>query len=503
MKRKLSILFAMILLFSILPAYQSHAASEPMVKVKLVNFLGNQSHITLEPQDTYSIKGKPETLHKGKSYILKVEGRKLSLYEDKKRIGSFKTLSVSPKKGSSRLSVNGRDYGGSFQFILENGSFVRPINTLSIEDYVKGVLPREMPPSWHIEAVKAQAVAARTYALRYGDKVINDTISYQVYGGADQQPASNKAVNLTRGEVMYYDGKLVDAVYSASNGGKTESNANAWSGKPLGYLKVKNDPYDPKMVWHTAFNKQQINLAGMDLKHPGEWWSKAKEKDQVIAENIKHWLRNNDYAGNEIKVVAIPNLSFSDKGSGGRVTKGSLAIQYLVKGKVDAKKRMVINKLELKNKPATTIRAILGNRQIRSYVIDNVSDSKNKLTIEGRGDGHGVGMSQYGAKQRAEAGQTYKDILGFYYDGAALSADYQPENAIPLPNKAGDKKLQTGKVNAIRLNLRTGPSMSFKVIGQLKKDQRVEILGKKGEWYKVQSGKQKGYVYEKYLSKEK
>ena len=100
---------------------------------------------------------------------------------------------------------------------------------------------------WEKEAVKAQTVAARSYALLRSGSIIEDTTNNQVYGGYIAPPNADAAVEETEGLVLK-DGrnKLVDGVFSASNGGKTESNANAWGSAPLDYFVVKDDPYDPE-----------------------------------------------------------------------------------------------------------------------------------------------------------------------------------------------------------------------------------------------------------------
>ncbi|MDQ7861576.1 SpoIID/LytB domain-containing protein [Peribacillus frigoritolerans] len=146
--------------------------------------------------------------------------------------GSYASFKVIPVKPDSSLSINGRPYQGSFSFTAEDG-YIRPINTVYMEDYLKGVVPLEMPALWHAEALKAQAIAARTYALRHQSTIIDDTVSYQVYGGAAGHYRTNSAIEQTKGMVIKHDGEIIEAFFSSSNGGMTESNSNVWSsGKP-------------------------------------------------------------------------------------------------------------------------------------------------------------------------------------------------------------------------------------------------------------------------------
>ena len=112
---------------------------------------------------------------------------------------------------------------------------------LYIEEYLKGVVPKEMPALWHMEALKAQTIAARTYALSNQSRVIDDTISYQVYGGAEGHINSDKAIAETNGLVLKYNNNLVSAVFSSSNGGVTELNSNVWTTSTLPYFSIQED----------------------------------------------------------------------------------------------------------------------------------------------------------------------------------------------------------------------------------------------------------------------
>ncbi|MEK1831822.1 SpoIID/LytB domain-containing protein [Priestia megaterium] len=118
-------------------------------------------------------------------------------------------------------------------------------------------MPNEVYTSWNLQALKTQAVAARTYAMSYAGKVINDTVSYQVYGGYTWYDSTNQAVDQTFGQVVTYNNKLINAVFSSSNGGRTESNSNAWGGTQLSYFPVKEDPYDKQTPWTLAIQKRK------------------------------------------------------------------------------------------------------------------------------------------------------------------------------------------------------------------------------------------------------
>lgn len=427
----------MVLTLAFLPGVPVKAAEEPVIRVKLKNYLGNKSQITIIPDVTYTTNLANKKLEANQTYTLKVSGSNIVVLKGSNEVGKASQVEAKPMKGNGPLSINGRKYLGSFTFTIESGKYVRPINAIGLEEYLKGVVPSEMPALWHIEALKAQAVAARTYAMGYIGKIVDDTQSYQVYGGYAWHEKSTKAVEATEGQVITYGGTPIGAgaVFSSSNGGKTESNTNAWGTAALPYLTIKDDPFDPQSEWSFSIKKKQIDIAKLDLTNADEWWAAIKEAEQSkVLTNMKAWLRANGYANKDIKITAVPALSLHSKTSGGRVSKGSIAIEFLIREQGKALAR----RLELVNVPASKIRAIVGPSLMKSYFVDTVDTAANTIKVSGKGYGHGVGLSQYGAKNAAEAGKTYKDILTFYYEKTSVatlykSAPEQPEPVEPAP----------------------------------------------------------------------
>lgn len=464
-KALLSLLFLTISML-LLPIQKSNAQEvEPIVKVKLVNYLGDKKEITLKPNGNYLTSDGNIVLKANESYTLKQVSGKLSLYKEGLLLGTYQTFSAMPSFTTSQLSINNRPYLGSFDFIVEN-NYVRPINSVYMEDYLKGVVPNEMYPSWNVEALKTQAVAARTYATSYLNReIINDTISYQVYGGYVWTSNTTRAVDETKGEVLHYNGRLIDAVYSSSNGGMTESNANAWGNTQVPYLPIKEDPYDPKFVWNFSFNKTQIDLTKLNLSKYSTWWTSTKERDPLIASNIKAWLNKNGYTDKELKITAIPTFSLSNPGSGGRVKNGSITVEFLVKDLVDKTGKLVPQRVTFTNGNATKIRAMIGNRVMLSYLVDEVKSDTDVVRVTGRGDGHGVGMSQWGAQKMADiGGKTYDEILKFYYKDISIVKVYNPIANIISPFPIEPIKQPIGGIgggtDADNYIDRTAPSIS-------------------------------------------
>jgi len=168
--------------------------------------------------------------------------------------------------GNGRITIAGYgSYRGALETVPSGGS-LDVVNALALEQYAKGVMPNEVPPSWPTEELKAQAVAVRSIALTsdVGGSVFdvyNDTRS-QVYEGLESEyTTTNAAVEATRGQVVLYDGQIAQALYSACSGGHTESAVNVF-GSSVPYLVGVNDPYDdacPLHTWTLEFSGPEIS----------------------------------------------------------------------------------------------------------------------------------------------------------------------------------------------------------------------------------------------------
>lgn len=253
-----------------------------------------------------------------------------------------------------------------------NGSVIN----LNMTDYLIGVVSSEMPASFNLEALKAQSVLARTYALKAKQtgKKLTDTVSTQSYIDIDQMKNKwgnsfntyyNKiknAVENTNGEYLSYNGNYIEALYHSTNNGKTESSLDVF-GNYYPYLISVSSEYDKNA-------SSYLRTINMPL--------------DTISNKLGLSLNNNS-------VISI--LSYTD---GGNI------------------KEININGNNFSGKK---VRELLG---LRSADFD-ISISDNNANITTRGYGHGVGMSQYGANGMANAGYSYKDILSHYYPGATLT----------------------------------------------------------------------------------
>lgn len=439
MKKLMSIMLIFVIILSAIPQ-QMKADSLPMIEVKLVNYLGNKSSITVVFNGDYSLTNDIK-VSKGTEAVMSIVNSTLKLATKSGQVlmENETSINATPAQTDGNLAINDRGYYGSFQFVMEkdtktNNIYIRPINKVDVETYLRGVVPQEMPALWSMEALKAQTVAARTYALKHkNDANMVDTIAKQVYGGIiGIHPRSDNAIQETAGMVLKYNNSLIDAVFSASNGGMTEVNSSVWGGTALPYFAVVEDAFDfnpatkDQFPWAIQLKQQQLPET-LDLNDASTWWVTQKEADanNQVLKNMKTWLKNEGYIDDvntvKIKKISKLELNVSALSSGGRVSKGTVNIDFLVKTNEKAveKKTLVLN-----DTAASRIRAMVGIDKMPSYLVDVSKVENGIIYIQGRGNGHGVGLSQYGARNRADAGQSYQQILQFYFPKATLMKEY-------------------------------------------------------------------------------
>jgi SpoIID/LytB domain protein len=398
-------------------------------------------------------------LQAGKDYIIKNNSGRLAVYNGSTKVADFGqssfVLTPSTYSTSNILTVKGsaeRQYLGKMQFTSESDKYVRPINiNIPFEDYLKSVVPRESPAWYHMEALKAQAVAARTYAIRKAGQTVLDDQSFQVYGGYDWNTRTSQAVNETSGQVLRYNGNLITALFSSSNGGYTATNTDEWGTPKLGYLTNKEDKFDTYSwelkVPKTAISNETIIKTSEDrtpysnitldaaLKSPGWWWGAVNESKTVylngdaktapMIDNIKKHLYKN-LVNKEIKIKSITSYVLDpEKNAAQRSESGSLRVKFYMKEKgtnnyyteTDGKLKEYEETIQAS---ATDLRYLFGTMYYRSTYTPSVDNNSDSFTIHGKGFGHGVGMSQQGANNRANAGHTYQQILDFYYPNTTL-----------------------------------------------------------------------------------
>lgn len=288
-------------------------------------------------------------------------------------------LPVRPRTEGNLIAVNGRGFSGHFR-IYKKGDGLVVVNDIPVESYLLGVVPSEMPPGWPAEALKAQAVISRTYALyqkkarQAHDYDLASTVLDQVYAGVQGvDPRASAAIGQTTGEVLTYDGALALTFFHSTSAGPTEDAADHWDG-------THTRPY----------------LAGvscpMDRDSPYYRW-----KRKIPRVEIERLLREDGYPVGRMRAILPVQWSRAGRMLWARV--------------VHDGGEMVLR--------ADDLRRAVGYRLLPSTRFQ--VDAFGKIVkISGMGYGHGVGLCQWGAKALAERGWRYDEILRHYYPGVTL-----------------------------------------------------------------------------------
>ena len=326
------------------------------------------------------------------------------------------------------------------------------INELLLEEYLYGVVPKEMSAGWHIEALKAQAVAARTFAVKRlnskgseGFDLYPDTRD-QAYGGYDLEVELGSyymgrvfsAVDGTAGKVIYSNGELIDASYHSNSGGHTEDVENEW-GASDSYRRGKKDQYSLKRPHGSWYYQTDIAIIKDKVGS-----TEAIDKLELVKLNsgrVKEVIIT-DIKGNTIKKLGTDGIFHNFTG---------YEFGKLFNAKFDPKVNEFISRFFDFDTTATvsiingsgqvttlhgggkSLKVINGANQVigingtnASYEVlggssqKTISKNLSGVTVEGHGWGHGVGMSQYGALEMANQGKTYDQILKFYYSGVKI-----------------------------------------------------------------------------------
>lgn len=344
------------------------------------------------------------------------------------------------------IKVENLNYRGYINLQNIKGD-IRVLNHIDIEEYLYGLVPKEMPASFPIEALKAQAVAARTYATNITSKHIKegynicDTTHCQVYGGYDgEKPTTTSAVEKTRGILALYNGKIIDALYHSCSGGHTNSAVDVWGGNYPYLIGVKDDYSvgSPHSQWSVSIDKKVLEskLAANSI-NIGSLQSIELSKVSTSG-NVENIILKGSKSSKEIKGSTFRSIIGSTQLKSTKFTiQNGIVNKPVVKQKevyvidgsgkivlLDTKQANVIGKdgKEKKISSSNKVRTansiedleIVSQEQTDNSTPSNVGDT---IVLQGRGFGHGVGMSQYGAKNMAELGHNYKEILKFYYRG--------------------------------------------------------------------------------------
>ncbi len=332
-------------------------------------------------------------------------------------------------------STADRTYKGVVEIRVGNDARLFAISEIPIDQYLRGVVPAEMPSAYPLEALKAQAVSARSEVLaKIGTKHLNDPFDFcanvhcQVYSGiTNEAESTNEAVSATKGEVIYYDDHVCSAVYSAVCGGHTEDKHNVW-----------NPPEEPYLVGKWDSKAAKKNLPKLDLtqeKDVRKWIDERPDvfcslnQDNlptILAYSRKYFRWEVVYSRRELEEI-IKKRTGEDIGT----LYDIVPLERGVSGRL-MEIEILGSRKNLRIQKELNIRRALSPTYLRSacFVIDVEVDqigTPMAFTFRGAGWGHGVGMCQIGAAVMALEGYKYTEILNHYYTDVEIRKVYGEE----------------------------------------------------------------------------
>ena len=343
-----------------------------MIDIKIGKSISAKESVKLKSKSNFRIIASDDQIinnTNNKEININFDGNKINILGNNFKLQNFPQDGAFLITSDSPIYVDKikRSYGGSISFRVNNKK-LDIVNRINIDEYLKGVLPKEMSPEFPMESLKAQALCSRSFAINNYNKFIkngynlDDTTRSQVYYGKDvEEKSTNEAVESTLGQVIKYKGKVAETIFCASSGGYTVASSEAWGGNSVPYLISKEDPYST---------------------HPWKYELKASDLKKLNLTDIK------DVKLDLKDSKRVNNLIFS-------TSKGDVKVN------------------------ANDFRKKIGNTIVKSTLFD-VNVAANKVTVNGKGYGHGVGMSQYGAVEMAKKGNNYKDIIDFYFPGTNI-----------------------------------------------------------------------------------
>ncbi len=553
MRKKISMMLAILAIFSIflpvgaetVPAARPYGEPVDGTIRVLLQSLGSREALGLTLAGAYSVDGdRGFQFEPGTEIKLGVENGSIILQAGGAAIdmgGGFtlvRHLDTADKAGGAYIHESEKDtlFCGDLSFGVRNGS-LRVILTIQIEDYLYGVVPYEMSDSFPIEALKAQAVAARTYAMQRKmrgsgqDYDVVDTTNDQVFKGLDvRYTRPIQAVDETRGVVGMTASGYAECFYSASNGGQTALATDVWGKGDFGYLDIRDDPYDlenPESVVKTTNVRKDATLMKEPLyallvEAAGQQLAAGKkigEGDAVgLAEIMMIEAINPIYGGDSRQ---YGTLRFTVKASIRRLTEtGEL-------GDLETTEEPLMIDLSYYDQARTALGIGIN---AASYELVEVTDIGNKFAISARRYGHGVGLSQRGAQWMAgQYGKSYLEILDFYYPGLELvqmtwiektltRADALPESLgsaaarpTPSPSPKPLPPIEAGEYYAIvmvegvdsTLNVRKAPGLTEPILGVVRGGSRIIVVEETEDgWAKMRTGDIEGYVSMTFIAKE-
>lgn len=393
----------------------STSGDEQMIRVLLTNDAMNSIY-----HDTVRICGTAELLVRQNGQTKVYDKGKTVSVSFKQAKKSAKTVRISCPKGRIRVESITRSgkvqaYRGTMKIVRKKQGLVL-INTLSLREYLYGVVPSEMPSSYPMEALKAQAVCARSFAWRqmrsnsykaYGADV-DDTTAFQVYHMAGEDARTRKAVDRTAGKKVYSGNHVITTYYYSTSWGCSASEQEAWG-------TAKGDNYPVRF-------QADSEDVGQGLSQETRFYDFITDNKETYDSGYD-WYRwsvtlSADALGAKLGIGTVRKITVTSRGKSGLIRKirirGSLG-RITLKGQEQIRQKLYPSgtKIIRKGSGETAVLSMLPSAAFT--VLDGSHNGKRTFTLIGGGLGHGVGMSQNGAGEMARQGKNYRQILKHYY----------------------------------------------------------------------------------------
>ncbi len=307
--------------------------------------------------------------------------------------------------GGGGVVIDGTSYPGVV-ILHGDGSTLDAVNHVSIEDYLPGVLERELYSTWPVETFVAQAIAARSYAIaqlsttgtRHYD--LESTVASQVYGGRASNPRAIEAVQRTRGQVLTWDGRIVRAYFSASSGGVSQDAAAAFPDNRADHAVI------PLRGRVHGWGRSSSNFQ----------WGPIRREVTELAARLAAWGRAQRHPVANLSGLA--RIEVAERGSTGRPARFQLVDRRGQVFTLSAEQFRFACNAEAPGQPK-----LGASEQLKSSFLELRIDG-GTVTFTGRGHGHGVGLDQWAARDMATQGYTGHQIVTFFYPGAQVQRVY-------------------------------------------------------------------------------
>lgn len=565
-KRWIAGLSALVMLLTIGLALPVGARAEKNTVRVLLTRLNLTDRLEIALDGSYTLDGM--SFQRGSRLVLSCATGRIMVYYEGMALDSGKELVLTRHQAAEGLE-NGLRLNGDYALyrgdlhVKTDGKMLTAVLYIPIEEYLLGVVPYEMSDSFPLEALKAQAVAARTYALykmrgASGAYDLVDNTNDQVFRGYN---ASNeraiRAVQETAGVACYNNGALAICYYTASNGGQVELVRNVWGKGEGDYITMHDDPYDVE-------NPESVVKSAAIAKTAKDGNVYNQQLTDYLLDGVSEAVTALGYSGDtaDTRIAGVAGISLHTP-QGGTSSKVMTQMRFdlTVQCRQKPTAAMQDEEVNLFALPETTPEATSAPQPTQAPFVTleqtvqvdvpvfsaiepwlglsingsnneilTVREENDRFVIESRRYGHGVGMSQRGAQWMAgQYGWTYDQILRFYYPGLALKkTDTQVTlppavsaaflttpgpAATPTPRptlmpasdqlKAGEWRVKVTQISAnSSLNLRSAPSTASDVLRVLYYGQ--ELLASPCDeegWIKVRTDVTEGYVMEKFVEK--